>query len=1040
MKTTNSSKEKEIRDLKNEITKLKKSLTLKSKELEKVNSQLHKNKTNYTSNEISAQHYIDIAGVMIVILNLKGILVKVNKMTCKVLGYSESELLGKNWFDNFVPEDQKKAVKKVFNTIIKGKLEHVEYYDNEIITKSGQVRIISWHNSTVYSKDGDIIGLLSSGEDITEKKLYEIELSLSQERLKTLSDASFEAIFISDKGICLDQNRTAETMFGYTREEAIGEMGTQWIVPEDRETVLTNMMKNVTEPYKVTALRKDGSTFPCEIQARVLSIDGKALRFTALRDISDREDAENRIKQSEQKYSSLFTNIQEGVALHEMIFDKKGNPTDFVWIDVNPKYEEITQLKKEDIIGKRGRDIIPSIEQKWLDAYGEVVKTGKSVTIIDHSEYLDKYWEVKAFRPSAGMFAVSMVDITNRKKAEIERDRIFNFSVDMLCTATFDGYLKLLNPAWEKNLGWTPEELRTKPFLEFIHPDDVQPTIDAASGISSGEKMLGFENRYRTKDGSYRWLSWNTIPIPGEKIMLGIARDISEQKEHRKVLIETKDRLEKALKIGNAGVYQWDLTSNNMEMSDELMDIFGYKKEDGVPEMDIEGKNVYPDDVELLKDTIAKAIKTGEPFQLEYRFYNADTMELRWAHVEASVEFTDDKPTSIIGLVQDITDIKNVENELILAKEKAEESDQLKSAFLANMSHEIRTPMNGILGFTELLREPSLSGEKREKYIDIIRKSGNRMLSTVNDIIEISKIETGQINITENEINVDDMLTDHYNFFKPETEEKSFDLVLKSNIKAESPIVITDRAMLDSILTNLIKNAIKYTKKGRIEFGVDYMDDCIELYVKDSGIGIAKNRHDAIFDRFTQADIEDKQAFEGSGLGLSIVKAYVEMLRGKITLDSQLGKGSIFRACIPVKYVNLEIISGRNELLGGETEDKKIKALIVEDDGISELHMSILLKDICKEIVIARTGLDAVKICQERTDINLILMDIKIPGINGYEATKRIRKFNKSVKIIAQTAYAMPDDRENAKKVGCDEYITKPIIKEKLMDIIDSMF
>lgn len=236
--------------------------------------------------------------------------------------------------------------------------------------------------------------------------------------------------------------------------------------------------------------------------------------------------------------------------------------------------------------------------------------------------------------------------------------------------------------------------------------------------------------------------------------------------------------------------------------------------------------------------------------------------------------------------------------ELLLAKEKAEESDRLKSAFLANMSHEIRTPMNGILGFTRLLQKSNLTGKQQEKYIDIIQKSGTRMLSTVNDIIDISKIESGLVKLSVSEVNISEQMKYLHSFFTPETAQKGIELRLKKYISKNDIKVKTDLDKFNSIVTNLIKNAIKFTNQGSIELGYRTLDENgknkVEFYVKDSGIGIPNHRQKAVFDRFIQADIEDKQAKQGSGLGLAISKAYAEMLGGKIWVDSQEGKGTTF--------------------------------------------------------------------------------------------------------------------------------------------------
>jgi len=399
-------------------------------------------------------------------------------------------------------------------------------------------------------------------------------------------------------------------------------------------------------------------------------------------------------------------------------------------------------------------------------------------------------------------------------------------------------------------------------------------------------------------------------------------------------------------------------------------------------------------------------------------------------------------------LEQEIVQRKQAELELKEALKRAEESDHLKSAFLANMSHEIRTPMNGILGFAELLKAPGLTGEQQQEYLKIIEKSGARMLNIINDIVDISKIESGQMKVLLKETNVSDQLEFIYKLFKREAEQKKLHLSLTKSLSLSEAIVNTDREKLYAVLTNLIKNAIKYTPNGFVEFGCrstsqpgEFIGDrvkMLEFYVKDTGIGIHESRHNAIFERFIQADVVDKMARQGAGLGLAISKAYVEMLGGSIWLESEVGKGSTFYFTIPYVVKSREGVVIENESIVSNEKNsmKKLKILIAEDDESSGILISITVQKFGREILRAKTGTQAVEICRNNPDIDLILMDIQMPEMDGYEATRRIREFNKELVIIAQTAYALSGDREKALEAGCNDYIPKPIKREALIEII----
>lgn len=401
-----------------------------------------------------------------------------------------------------------------------------------------------------------------------------------------------------------------------------------------------------------------------------------------------------------------------------------------------------------------------------------------------------------------------------------------------------------------------------------------------------------------------------------------------------------------------------------------------------------------------------------------------------------------DKETNDINIrtiLTDITQLKLVEEELLKAKEKAEESDRLKTAFLANMSHEIRTPMNGILGFADLLKDNERTKEEQQRYVSIISKSGLRMLAIINDIIDISKIESGQMEINKIKFNINDLINNIYFFFKQEAKFKGLKLSVKLPLPIEKVIIENDKEKIYAVLSNLIKNSIKYSDKGTIEIGYTIKGEIFEFYVKDNGLGIAADQQKNIFERFVQADASEIYLNEGSGLGLSISKAYIEMLGGKIWVESVKGVGSQFYFTLPYITVTDKENSTKNEVLQNEVAIpfNNLKILIAEDEEISEEYITIIVRKLGKEIINAKTGVAAVEVCRNNPDIDLVLMDIQMPEMDGYKATSQIRKFNKDVIIIAQTAYAMEGDEEKSIAAGCNDYISKPINKQELFEKIE---
>ncbi len=393
-----------------------------------------------------------------------------------------------------------------------------------------------------------------------------------------------------------------------------------------------------------------------------------------------------------------------------------------------------------------------------------------------------------------------------------------------------------------------------------------------------------------------------------------------------------------------------------------------------------------------------------------------------------------------IDLRQQLELNSQIMKELEEQKIRAEESDKMKSAFLANMSHEIRTPMNGILGFAELLESADYSSAEQSKFIGIIQKSGNRMLETINNIIDVSKLESGQEKMQIKEVNITDMMNELLNFFSSEAKDKGLKLTLIDNHSTYNDPFYTDEYKLNSILTNLIKNALKFTPEGSVEIKYAIHEKMVEFWITDTGIGIAKDQQSSIFEQFVRADFSHSSKFEGSGLGLSISNAYVKLLNGRIHLESEPDMGSTFYVRIPNNLKELNITNEAEQPTDSkQTKPSKYKIIVAEDDETSFYYLEQILIEVTDRIIHAKNGEEAIEMTKKYADTDIILMDIKMPKINGFEATEEIRKFNKDVYIIAQTAYSQVSDKVKVIEAGCNEFISKPINKKKLLELISNV-
>ncbi|MCO5251083.1 MAG: ATP-binding protein [Candidatus Kapabacteria bacterium] len=563
-----------------------------------------------------------------------------------------------------------------------------------------------------------------------------------------------------------------------------------------------------------------------------------------------------------------------------------------------------------------------------------------------------------------------------------------------------------------------------------------------AAELIIANKELAFQNDEKEKRAAELIIANNE---------LAFQNDLKEKRAAELILAKEKaEEFENKFRqiAENIDEVFWLRTKSEMiYISPSFEKIWGIPCQDIYEDPKMFTDRIHPDDKSNVEEiVISSEFNDLGLFNYEYRILRTAN-QIRWINAK-TFPIIDDTGQILkrVGIASDITEKYESNLELIKSKEHAEQSDRLKSAFLANMSHEIRTPMNGILGFASILKEADLTGEERSEYLELMEQSGIRMLNIINDIVDISKIESGLMELHSKETNINEQIDYIFTFFKPEMDKKKIKFSSKKSLAGKDAVINSDREKIYAILTNLVKNAIKYTDEGSIEFGYNVRTEnetsVLEFYIKDTGIGIPKNRQEAIFERFIQADINDKMARQGAGLGLSISKAFVELLGGDMWVNSEEGIGSTF-------YFSLPYITEPKETINKQTdgvvspikpEVEGLKILIAEDDETSGQLISITVKKISKEILRARTGTAAVEICHNNPDIDLILMDIQMPDMNGYDATRQIRQFNNDVIIIAQTAFGLSGDREKTIAAGCNDYIGKPINKSVLLELIQKHF
>ncbi len=615
-------------------------------------------------------------------------------------------------------------------------------------------------------------------------------------------------------------------------------------------------------------------------------------------------------------------------------------------------------------------------------------------------------------------------------------ERLFETTNLLPAIAGFDGHFKELGPRWMELLGYAEAELKAKPFVGFVHPDDVESTQAAAARLAGGTEVVSFDNRYRRADGSYVVLRWySSMDVAAERIY-AVAINVTEESEARRRIERSERLLNETGSMARVGGWELDLATGQLYWLPQVFEIHELPVRGGEPPLD-RAMDFYPGDAKArIAEAVDRCIELHEPYDLELPFVTAKGRH-RWVRAMGKPTFgADGQVVGLHGSFQDITETKRREDELTRAREQALEASRFKSQFLANVSHEIRTPLNGMIGTLSLARDLDMGDEVRE-LVDVAQHSAENLLVIVNDLLDLAKIESGHMSFEHVAFDVTALTQDVVRTFRAQATAKGVEL--RCAIGSVPSRCSGDPKRVRQVLANLVGNAVKFTPAGHVEVWIGRKGaDRMTFEVRDTGVGIPDEIQHRIFEAFRQADGSITRRFGGTGLGLAICRELVCRLGGTIEVESVQGIGSVFRFELPLPSAQ-EVLGESASPAPACADDHKMEILLAEDNDINALVAQRTLTRMGHEVTRVVNGREAVERALEG-DYDLVLMDVQMPGTDGLEATREIRRRADPealrLPIIALTANAFHADVRRCLEAGMDDHLSKPLRRQALEDVL----